>query len=406
MTTSKHNHSHLFEFEKKFRLADFFDLNWDKYVKKPSVFIEPEQMKAVNAIRVCRTAVLGVEFHVCEECGEISEIYHSCKNRFCPTCSWQDTLKWADKMSKQMLSIKHRHIVCTVPHDLHPLIKRNKVLLLGVLMRASAYTFVDWFKSKHNLKIGIIDVLHTFGERKNYHAHTHMIVSWGGIDIRTGRLKEINEEYVNYKFLQKKFRAKFEDELIQLNDLGKLEHDYKDRTSFMKFVKSINDKNWQIHLEPSMQTPTQVIRYIGRYSKRACLSEYKITNIDGEYLSFKYKDYKDRDSNGEAIEKIEKLHYSVFFPRLLQHVPPAYFRVVRYYGLYSNHGRIPDEYKSINEDNTESSIEYEDPLYCKICQRKKIHFYTYYDRRSRKKRKKNIRQIMLKIVKQKQKFAA
>lgn len=408
MSISHCKHKGELEYEKKFRIADFIDMHWEEYIKSPSVYVEPEQLKAVNAIRVCRTAVLGVEIHACEECGEVSEIYHSCKNRFCPTCGWQDTLKWAEKMKKQMLNLKHRHIVCTLPHSLHPLIKKNKVLLLGSLMRASAYTFTDWFKVKHNLKIGIIDVLHTFGEIKEYHTHTHMIVSWGGIDMNTGELKEVEEEYVNYKFLQKKFRAKYEDELIAFFDNDQLDHDFKDRKEFMMFIKKINMNNWRLHLEPSMETPTQVIRYIGRYSKRACLSEYKITNIEGKYLSFKYKDYKDRDKDDNPIIKIEKLHYREFFPRLLQHVPPPYFRVVRYYGLYSNHGKIPEEYlySSKNEEIEELNNEYDDPLFCKTCQIKKVHVHTYYDRRQRKNRQISFSEIINKILKERQKMAA
>ncbi len=141
-----------------------------------------------------------------------------------------------------MLKIKHRHIVCTLPHSLHPLIKGNEQLLLSSLMRASAATFKDWFENKYNLKIGVILVLHTYGEQKDYHPHSHMIVSWGGIDIKTGALKEIQDEYVRYTFLQKKFRCKFEDELIYLNDTGQLCHDFPDREQFMQYIYNAVNK--------------------------------------------------------------------------------------------------------------------------------------------------------------------
>ena len=209
----------LFKAEKKYRLADFFDMHWDEYMKSPAHYVKPEQLKAVNAMRVCRTAVLGVRIYACPDCGEVSNVYHSCKNRFCPTCSWKDTMKWAKRIKSRMLKIKHRHVVCTLPHSLHPLIKKNEQLMLSCLMRASAATFKDWFGNKHRLKIGIILVLHTFGEQKDYHPHVHMIVSWGGVDIKTGKLEEIEDEYVNYKFLQKKFRCKFEDELVKLSKI-------------------------------------------------------------------------------------------------------------------------------------------------------------------------------------------
>lgn len=380
---------------KKYRLADFFDAHWDEYVKSPSVPILPEQYKAVNAIRVCRTDALGKDMYACPDCGEMTEVYHSCKNRFCPTCSWQDTLQWAEKIKKGMLYIAHRHAVFTLPHQLIPLIKRNRKLLLNALMRTSADTLKDWMLHKHGIKCGIISVLHTFGEKKDNHMHTHMIVSWGGINQVTGALVPIKGDYVNYPFLKNKFRCKFEDSMVELFDTGKLKHDFNDRIIFMQFLKRINKKNWIVHLEPAMENPEVVIRYIGRYSKRACLSEYKITSIDGEYLSFRYKNYKKLDINKKPIEEELKLHYREFFPRLLQHVPLPYFKIVRYYGVYSNKGKISQKYfytekeeaEIENQENWESlQLEKtgENPLICCYCQQRKVYQYTIIRKRNEK----------------------
>lgn len=372
---------------KKFRLAYFFNSWWDKYAKNPKKFIRPEQYKAVNAIRVCRTAFLGIDIYACFICGEISEIYYSCKNRFCPTCSWKDTILWAEKVKLRMLNIPHRHIVCTLPHSLTGLIKRNQYKLLGILMRTSADVFKDWMLSKYGIKIGIISVLHTFGEIKNFHAHVHMIVSWGGIRPKYNTLKIIENEYVNYNFLQKKFRCKFEDELIAMFDKGELDNDFINRQDFMRFIKEVNNNDWVLHLEPPMDTPEEVIRYIGRYSKRACLSEYKITNIEGEYISFKYKDNKDRDENNKPKEKEEHLHYYDFFPRLLQHVPLPYFKIVRYYGIYSNKGTITQEYfYKKEEDRTLVEEKTENSKVCKECGIEKEYIHTIFDIRERKER--------------------
>lgn len=380
---------------KKYRLADFFDAYWGEYVKSPTKPIRPEQYKAVNAIRVCRTAALGKDMFACPDCGEITEVYHSCKNRFCPTCSWQDTLRWAEKVKQGMLDLPHRHAIFTLPHQLIPMIKKNGEELLNVLMRTSANTLKDWIAHKHDLKCGIISVLHTFGEKKDSHIHTHMIVSWGGINQKTGILKTIKGDYVNYSFLKNKFRCMFEDGLVKLFDTGELKHNFSNRIAFMQFLKRINKKNWIVHLEPSMENPEAVIRYIGRYSKRACLSEYKITSIDGEYLSFRYKNYKKLNINQKPIEEELKLHYRVFFPRLLQHVPLPYFKIVRYYGVYSNKGKIPQEYLYAEKDDSEmkdqenwESLQIEktgkNPLICQHCNKRKVYQYTIIKKRNEK----------------------
>jgi Putative transposase/Transposase zinc-binding domain len=370
--------------EDKFRLADFFDRWWDTYKQSPSEYIAPEQYKAVNAMRVCRTEALGVDYYACPDCGEVTKVYHSCKNRFCPTCSWKDTVRWADRLKNQMMDLPHRHTVMTLPHQFNHLIKENKKGLLSALMRVAADTLKDWMAHKYNINPGIISVLHTFGETKEFHVHVHMIVSWGGLDIKTKELRPIKGEYIDYNFLKNKFRCKFEDQLVAMYDKGTLEHNFSDRIQFLKFIKSANQNKWIIHLEPPMDIPTQVIRYIGRYSKRACLSEYKITKMDGETICFRYKDYKTLDSNNKPIERELEMNYRDFFPRLLQHVPLPYFRIVRYYGMYANRSDIPLQYlynekeetKTEDRESVKMEKTAENPLVCSYCQTRKVYLYT------------------------------
>ncbi len=374
------------EEEKKFRLADFFNAHWETYLNEEHKPVTIEQYRAVSAMRVCRTAVLGADYYVCDDCGDVTEVFHNCRNRFCPTCSWGDTMKWAEKMKSQMMDLEHRHATFTLPHALIPLIKRNGKDLLNVLMRTSADTLKDWAKHKHNIKIGIISVLHTYGETKDNHIHAHMIVSWGGIENGTGKLKPIKGEYVRYDFLKNKFRCKFEDCLVAMYDSGKLKHDFRDRIAFLSFLKSINTTKWIINLEPPMPNPSAVIRYIGRYSKRACLSEYKITEIDGAYISFRYKDYKTIDQDKKPVERILRLHYEKFFPRLLQHVPLRYFRLVRYYGLYSTKTVIDEEYLNKDIEQNEEQWNMESPFECTFCKKEKVYLYTIFDKRVREER--------------------
>jgi hypothetical protein len=239
-------------------------------------------------------------------------------------------------------------------------------------MQTSAEALKDWVNYKFDLQPGIISVLHTAGEQKENHFHTHMILSWGGVD-KNRTVQQIKGKYVNYDYLKSKFRGIFEKRLIDLYDSGKLDHNFRDIIEFKRFLKRVNEKNWIIHLEDPMETPSDVIRYIGRYSKRACLSEYKITRMEGEIIAFRYKDYKNKDINGKPIERELVLNYRDFFALLLQHVPLPNFRLVRYYGIYSNRGHLPKELFSAGNDVTlnwrelQQSETGQDPLLCKKC---------------------------------------
>ncbi len=365
--------------KKVYRLADFFNAHWLKYVKNPNKPIEPHHYKAVNALRVCRTEVLGKRVYACSECGEITEVFHSCKHRFCPTCSWKDTLKWAEKAHSRLLGISHRHVVATVPHQLNPLLKKNYRKLSNVLFTASSETLKDWMNAKFKIKPGIMSVMHTFGEQKNYHQHTHMLASWGGINSKNGMVEEISDVYVPFKFLRKKFQIKFENALVELFDKGELKHDFNHRRELLTLLKDINRHSWTFHIEPSMKSTLKVIRYIGRYSKRFCLSERKITDVSGEFISFRYKDYKEKDAR--KSEKICRLHYRDFFARLLQHVPPPGFQIVRYYGLYGNSSKVPDGYLTKEKIEENDKQVWSNPMFCEHCGQNKLHIYTVFDLR-------------------------
>jgi len=397
----QHKGNKNFVSEKKYRLATFFIMWWNIYCKSPKEFIRPEVYKAANAIMVCRTEVLGVDYYVCPECGEITKVYHNCKNRSCPTCSWIDTIKWAEILKTRIFNIPHRHCVFTLPHSLNGLIKYNKEEMLNILSRVSADIFKSWFKARHNIKIGIVTVIHTYGEKKNAHYHTHKLVSWGGMNFDTGDLIELTgkeKEYINYEHLKKEFRRKYINELEKLYNEKELNHNFKTKTEFKRFIKKLHKHKWQIHLEPPMDTPEEIIRYIARYSKRSCLSEYKITNIEGEFITFKYKDYANRidPKDPKSPAKIEylKLHYYDFFPLLLQHVPPPNFRMVRYYGAYARFGNIPEEYKApIKEEEKLSETIAEEwetnednPKYCSGCNVGKVYVDTLFDKRPKSER--------------------
>jgi hypothetical protein len=105
--------------------------------------------------------------------------------------------------------------------------------------------------------------------------------------------------------------------------------------------------------------------------------------MEEELIGFRYKDYKNKDYFGFPIEKERILEYSKFFPLLLQHVPLPYFRLVRYYGIYSNRGRLPREYFNCEESaplNWAAIHEAEtgqDPLVCPTCKINKVYVDSF-----------------------------
>ena len=44
------------------------------------------QLRTLFALKKCRTSALGGHVDACDECGNISISYNSCRNRHCPKC--------------------------------------------------------------------------------------------------------------------------------------------------------------------------------------------------------------------------------------------------------------------------------------------------------------------------------
>jgi hypothetical protein len=104
--------------------------------------------------------------------------------------------------------------------------------------------------------------------------------------------------------------------------------------------------------------------------------------MEGDLIAFRYKDYRNKNYQGHPVEKERELSYRDFFPLLLQHVPLPRFRLVRYYGIYSNRGHLPRECFSESEEapiswrSVHQSETGQDPLICPHCNVMKIYSYS------------------------------
>lgn len=70
-------------------------------------------------------------------------------------------------------------------------------------------------------------------------------------------------------------------------------------------------------------------KYIGRYLARPAIAEYRIINYDGKCVSFWYENKNPKRKITVTLDVLK------FIGKLVQHIQPKGFRVVRRYGLYS-----------------------------------------------------------------------
>lgn len=147
-----------------------------------------------------------------------------------------ETYRWSSDQLSRLLSMKHHHIVMTLPSSLRGLSKQNGDLLHNLLFRLSGEVVKKWFRLTHGLECGIVSVLHTSGSDLKYHPHVHMIVSGGG--IVEGELKELRGDYLcRQRSLANGLRRAFIKALQKLYLQGELSVYGKDPYQFSSLVR-------------------------------------------------------------------------------------------------------------------------------------------------------------------------
>ncbi len=91
---------------------------------------------------------------------------------------------------------------------------------------------------------------------------------------------------------------------------------------------------WYAHIGACLLDARFSVQYIGRYTKRAVMAEYRIVYDDGKIVRFSYQDY----AHGAKTSYMTLKVYT-FMGRLIRHIPDKHFAMIRYAGLFSNRWR-------------------------------------------------------------------
>jgi hypothetical protein len=68
------------------------------------------QLRTLSAIKRCRTAELGGHI-ACDECGNLTISYNSCRNRHCPKCQGNKREDWIQARMTELLPVPYFHVV-------------------------------------------------------------------------------------------------------------------------------------------------------------------------------------------------------------------------------------------------------------------------------------------------------
>jgi hypothetical protein len=211
--------------------------------------------------------------------------------------------------------------------------------MYGLLFRAASQTLLELSKDTRHLgaDIGLITVLHTWGQNMMEHPHLHCIMPAGGLSfdrkhwVHTGKKDGF---FIHCNVLSAKFRGKF---------LGLLKHahhkeelKFKGRLStikgpvqFTRFLSPLYRKEWVVNIQAPLGNPEKILEYLSRYIFRIAITDRRILEVKNGKVLFSWKDYR--------THRFRKMRLGIdeFIRRFLLHVLPKGFFKMRYYGIFS-----------------------------------------------------------------------
>ena len=161
----------------------------------------------------------------------------------------------------------------------------------------------------------MMGVLHTWTRDLLYHPHVHYIVAGGGLAADGPWMPSRPEFFVHVKPLSVLFRAKFRDHLHKT-------------VLFPLVDERVWTKDRVVPSQP-VGSGEHAFRYLAPYIFRVAISNNRILTLAAGHITFQYKE------SATAQVKTCQVSAEEFIRRFLQHVLPARFVKVRYYGFLS-----------------------------------------------------------------------
>ena len=326
-------------------VADILHAQGGRFVEQNRTRLGFQQLSVLRAIARCRTAALGGHIDTCSRWGHQAISYNSCRNRHCPKCQAQARQRWLAAREREVLGVPYFHVVFTIPHELNPLCQYNPEVLYSLLFQASAATLLEVAADPKHLgaEIGFLTILHTWGQNLLLHPHAHCAIPAGGFS--SDRTRWVHPRYPFFlpvKVLSRVFRGKFIGGLRRAYRRKKLRFHgpiaaLEEPKRFASFLRTVFGRDWVVYAKPAFGGPTQVLRYLGRYTHRVAISNHRLLAFDGERVTFRWKDYAHRNKQRKMT-----LHATEFLRRFTQHILPRGFVRILQYGFLANRCRSPN----------------------------------------------------------------
>jgi hypothetical protein len=328
----------------KLEVGEIFRRHGEAWRTANADHINVAQRRVMTAIEICRTAALGGHVERCQDCAHTRIAYNSCRNRHCPKCQWRAAEAWLAARKEELLPVPYFHFVFVLPAVIGGIAYQNKVKIYGLLFKAASDALITIAADRKYLgaDIGIIAVLHTWGQNLQHHPHAHCVVPGGGISPDGRKWIASKAGFlVPVRVLSRLFRRLFLEGLTasfragELQFFGDLMH-LNQAKAFAEALAPVREAEWVVYAKKTFAGPEQLLAYLSRYTHRVAITNSRLLELDARHVRFRWKRYRQRRG---LKGKVMQLEVAEFMRRFLLHVLPNGFRRIRHYGILANSHR-------------------------------------------------------------------
>jgi len=215
---------------------------------------------------------------------------------------------------------------------------RNKATTVyAILFRAAAETLRTIAADPRHLgaEIGVVAVMHSWGQTLQHHPHIHCLVPGGGLSSDGTRWIACRPGFfLPVQVLSQLFRRLFLEQLqasfSDLSFFGALAP-LTDQAVFHRALAKLQRIDWVVYAKRPFAGPEQVLSYLGRYTHRVAIANSRLIALADGQVSFRWNDYR---HHGKS--KVMTLTADEFIRRFLLHTLPDGFHRIRHYGFLAN----------------------------------------------------------------------
>jgi len=320
-------------------VAEVFRRHGETYRQTHAGHLGRVEHRVMGAIEACRTAVLGGHTERCADCGLIRIAYNSCRNRHCPKCQGLARAEWLAARQTELLPVPYFHVVFTLPAPVAEIAFQNKATVYALLFRTAAETLCTIAVDPRHLgaELGVVAVLHSWGQNLHHHPHVHCVVPGGGLSPDgTHWIACRPGFFLPVRVLSRLYRRLFLEGLQRVFEAGKLRFfgalaGLASSPVFAQQLAALRRIDWVVYAKRPFGGPEQVLAYLGRYTHRIAISNSRLIKLEDGRVSFRWRDYRHHDK-----VKVMTLAADEFIRRFLLHSLPDGFHRIRHYGFLAN----------------------------------------------------------------------